>query len=162
MDHLWAPWRMSFIQQAHDGKQLGCVLCELQKLSDGPENLILHRGKQAFVIMNKFPYNCGHVMVVPNAHGAEFAALDPACGAELQLLLQKALRAIDKVYKPQGFNIGMNLGSAGGAGIPAHLHYHVVPRWNGDTNFMPVVGQTKVLPESLEESYAKLSKALSS
>lgn len=154
---------MSFIEQAHrKDRPQGCVLCELQEQEDGPENLILARGTHAYVIMNRYPYNCGHLMVVPKAHGSDFSALSQECGSELHAWLQKSAGVLQHVYAPQGMNVGMNLGAAGGAGIPSHLHYHIVPRWNGDTNFMPVIGQTKVLPETLEETYRKLSGQFSS
>ena len=154
MKYLWAPWRMKFIKEAKQTQ--GCVLCDLQKQEDSVENLILHRTPEAYVILNKYPYNTGHLMVVPTLHEHEFTKFDPKTLIVMTELLQKCVGILQKVYTPEGFNIGMNLGEVAGAGIPKHLHYHIVPRWGGDTNFMPVIGKTKVLPETVHESFHKL------
>lgn len=152
---LWAPWRMEFI----DGeKPQGCVFCVLPREKDDRKNLIVHRGEQAFVILNKFPYNSGHLMVVPNVHESDYTALKPEVMTEMNLLTQQALRALKGAFGPEGYNLGMNLGAAAGAGIKDHLHLHIVPRWVGDTNFMPVIGETKCMPQHLLTTYDKLAE----
>lgn len=133
-----------------------CAFCEAQIKEDGFGNLIVHRGEHCFVIMNLYPYNSGHMMVVTNAHTHLFSELPAEHMAEMTRLMQKAIKVLTKAYCPQGFNVGVNLGDAGGAGIKEHLHWHVIPRWFGDANFITVVGKTRVLPESLEESYNKI------
>ncbi len=161
MDRLWTPWRMAFIEQASGAAPAArpaCFLCA--KPAEGPEhdraNLLLCRGERAYVLMNLYPYNSGHLMIAPYAHGGDLAALPDGTADELFALTRRAVAALGAEYHPDGFNVGMNLGQAAGAGVPDHLHVHVVPRWNGDTNFMPVVGETKVLPESLAQSYDRL------
>jgi ATP adenylyltransferase len=152
---LWAPWRIRFILEHL--KIPGCVFCKAPKENSDPKNLIVHRSTHSFTIMNKYPYNSGHLMVVPFRHTGDFASLSAEELTDIHIEVQRAIRALNETMHPQGFNIGMNLGEAGGAGIRDHVHYHVVPRWNGDTNFMPVLGETKVLPESLEETFARLA-----
>lgn len=147
---------MEYIQSGtEDTDSGGCVFCRIR---DGHENeLVLVRTELAYVVLNKFPYNPGHLVVVPGRHVGDLEDLDAPENAELQSLLQRSLRALREVSDPQGFNIGLNLGRVGGAGIPDHLHWHVVPRWSGDTNFMPVVGQTRVLPELLADTHRRLA-----
>ncbi len=145
---------MKFLLDHH--ASTGCVLCELANSTPSRENLLLYRGEYAYVVMNKYPYNSGHLMVVPRKHTALLTDLDDATLLSIHKLIRDGLEVLKKAYKPAGFNVGMNLGEAGGAGIREHLHYHLVPRWNGDTNFMPVLGEVKVLPESLEESFDRL------
>ncbi len=162
MDRLWTPWRMAFIEQASaSGGPQGCFLCA--KAAAPPaadrENLVLLRGRLAYVLLNLYPYNSGHLMVAPYAHIGDLTALPDADANELFALVRRAVGALRATYRPDGFNVGMNLGQAAGAGVPDHLHVHVVPRWNGDTNFMPVVGETKVLPESLGQTYDRLLPA---
>ncbi len=156
MDVLWAPWRMEFIK----GQQpQGCIFCDFpaeQGLVADRKNLILGRSERSFVIFNKYPYNSGHLMVIPRRHTADFHSLDPVESADLHQLLQRAVRIVKDALRPDGVNLGMNLGQTAGAGITDHLHYHLVPRWSGDTNFMPVVGQTKVVIEHLLESWDRL------
>jgi ATP adenylyltransferase len=161
VDRLWTPWRMAFIEQtsgAAPAERPACFLCA--KPAEGVErdrlNLILYRGQWAYVLMNLYPYNSGHLMIAPYAHGGDLAALPDATGDDLFALTRRAVAVLGTEYRPDGYNVGMNLGLPAGAGVPDHLHVHVVPRWNGDTNFMPVVGETKVLPESLEQTYARL------
>lgn len=133
----------------------GCLFCVKARAQDA-EAHILHRGDRCYVILNRFPYNNGHLMVVPYAHVASLEDLDPGTLAELMALTQLSLRVLREAYNPQGFNIGMNLGSVAGAGVADHIHLHVVPRWGGDTNYMGVVGQTRVIPEWLDQTYERL------
>ncbi len=160
MDILWSPWRMSYIGGGGGGD--GCIFCTIpeQGSEHDRENLLLLRGEHAFVILNRYPYNSGHLMIVPYRHLRDVTLLTPAESAEIMALLQRMVSALTAVYRPEGFNTGMNLGSVAGAGIADHLHMHIVPRWAGDTNFMPVVGQTKVLPEALEQTWERLTAAL--
>ena len=153
MDHLWSPWMMEYIQAAKEDSE-GCVFCDIP---DEEQDRVLARGKLGYVVLNKFPYNPGHVLVVPFRHGGELDDLSAEENLELQSLLQRSVRAIQEEADPHGFNIGMNLGRMAGAGIPEHLHWHVVPRWSGDTNFMSTVGETRVLPEMLAETARKLA-----
>ena len=165
MEQLWAPWRMELIDQGEPAP--GCIFCALPaaRPAGGVErgrealdrqNLVLGRTANTFAILNKFPYNNGHLMVVPRRHGAELAALPEDELTELTQMLRVALRLVRRAYSPQGANLGMNLGRPAGAGIDQHLHWHVVPRWNGDTNFMPVIGETKVMIEHLSASWDRL------
>ena len=156
MEALWAPWRMEFILGE---KPQGCIFCVFPAESGAAadqKNLILGRTAHSFAILNKFPYNNGHLMAVPRRHTADFAGLEPAELADLHELLRLSTEIVSQAYRPEGMNIGMNLGKCAGAGIADHLHYHVVPRWNGDTNFMPVLAGTKVMIEHLDESWRKL------
>lgn len=154
-ERLWAPWRLEYIKKARKGKG-ECIFVELPRQSDDRKNLILHRGEHAFVMLNAFPYTNGHLMVAPYLHTADLADLSDEEHLEVGHLIRDSVRWLTAAYEPDGFNIGMNLGVAAGAGIADHLHWHVVPRWQGDTNFMPVVGDVRVLPESLEETYDRL------
>ena len=154
---IWAPWRSDFVL-AHK-KEKGCIFCNRIKMKDSIENLIVFRGSKVVVILNKFPYNNGHLMIVPRRHVARLADLDVAESQELMRLTQAAERVLTQVYAPHGFNMGVNLGKPAGAGIEDHLHVHIVPRWNGDTNFMSVVGETRVLPEELPATATRLRSA---
>ena len=157
MDQIWSPWRMEYILAAKEqGDDSGCIFDDLPAEDDDERTRILRRGRLAFVIMNSFPYNPGHVMVAPYRHVGDFRALEADALAEIDALIGRSITALEDEMQPHGFNLGMNLGRVAGAGIPDHVHWHVVPRWNGDTNFMPVVGQTRVLPELLEETYRRL------
>ena len=158
MDNLWAPWRKEYIKQI--GKEQGCFLCQELEKEDSAENLILYRGKYSFIILNRYPYSNGHVMVAPLRHTGNFEELKKEELQEIFTLSQKLIAALKKVYNPQGFNLGINLGRCAGAGLIDHLHLHIVPRWEGDTNYMLVTGNTKVIPESLEEGYKQIKKAL--
>jgi len=153
MEKLWAPWRMEYILQE---KPSGCIFCDKPKQDRDRESLILHRGAGCFVIMNFYPYNNGHLMIVPYRHIADLAALTAAEQSEMMTLLGRCTTILTQQMRPHGFNIGMNLGRTAGAGIDDHLHFHIVPRWNGDTNFMPVTGHTKVLSQGLQESWDSL------
>jgi ATP adenylyltransferase len=152
---LWAPWRLQYLKGE---KSTDCIFCSKPALDDA-EAFIVHRGSSCYVILNAFPYTNGHVMVAPYEHVADLRGLDAAAAGELMALTQRALGAIESVYGAEGFNLGANLGDIAGAGFAGHFHMHVVPRWKGDTNFMPVVGDTRVLPESLPDSWAKLRQA---
>jgi len=157
MDRLWTPWRLGYVTEA-SSVMPGCIFCEaLARGEDEP--LLIHRGARAFVILNKFPYNNGHLMVVPNAHVGRLAQLDAVGLGEIMTLTQASERALTAIYRPHGFNMGLNLGKPAGAGVLDHLHLHVVPRWDGDTNFMSVVGETRVLPEELPQTAARLRDA---
>ncbi len=153
MKVLWAPWRMTYI--AGDREQ-GCLLCSKLKGRDDRGNLILCRSSHSFVILNRFPYTNGHLMVVPNRHVASLDELNEGEMVALMALLKQSIIILKRALKPDGFNVGMNIGSVAGAGIEDHIHFHIVPRWNGDTNFMPVLVETKVMPEYLEKTYDRL------
>ncbi len=159
MDKIFAPWRMQYIlsnSDSGDPQEKGCIFCNFLKLDEDEKRLIVERGKHCFVIMNAYPYNPGHLMVVPYRHTADVTSLAAAEFGEMTALVQKSVRALTALMQPHGFNIGMNLGKAAGAGIDQHLHMHIVPRWNGDTNFMPVVGEVRVVSESLASTYSRL------
>ena len=158
MDYLWTPWRYRYIADAK--KDEGCVFCAALALNDDRAALIVFRGVKNFVILNAFPYTSGHVMVVPYEHTADLPATDAETLAEMMVLAQRVQVALEKTYNPQGYNLGMNLGRAAGAGVTSHLHLHVLPRWSGDSNFMTVVAETRVEPEELSTTYEKLHAAL--
>ena len=154
---LWAPWRLSYVERPD--ATTGCIFCDkplAQSAEDRRSNLVLRVTEHASVIMNLFPYTNGHILVAPRQHTADFAGLDARTAAEIQLELQRVIRALTRAFSPGGFNIGMNLGRAAGAGIAEHLHWHVVPRWVGDTNFMPMLADTRVMPEHLAATYERL------
>jgi ATP adenylyltransferase len=152
---LWAPWRLEYIENADDEE--GCVFC-LADEADGEERLVVHRGERAFVMLNKFPYSSGHLMVAPRRHAGELGALEDDEALEIHHLAREGIAALRELYSPEGFNLGWNLGRAAGAGVVEHVHLHVVPRWAGDTNFMPVLADVKVLPEHLEETRRRLAR----
>jgi ATP adenylyltransferase len=158
-ERIWAPWRLEYVKGAakeSGGEQAGCIFCVKQSETEDAANLIVHRGERAFVIMNKFPYTNGHVMVAPYEHLGRVQDLDDVTSAELLALTQRAMAAIDEIYDPHGYNVGFNQGRVAGAGVEHHIHMHVVPRWGGDTNFMPVLGDTRVMNQSLADSYDAL------
>ena len=156
-ERLWAPWRLDYIKGP---KPEACIFCSKPALGDDASAYIVARGEHCFVMLNSFPYNNGHLMVSPYAHVPSIEELDDAAALELVHLTQRSLEALREAYAPQGFNIGINQGKVAGAGMEDHLHQHLVPRWGADTNFMPVLGSTRVLPQSLEDSYATLSGVL--
>jgi ATP adenylyltransferase len=156
MERLWAPWRMEYIGSSREGKDAGCLFCEKPKEGDDEKALILARTELSFAMLNRYPYNSGHLMVAPFRHVGELEEVKDDESLDMQQLVQRCVKALKEAMQPDGFNIGMNLGIVAGAGIPDHLHWHVVPRWTGDTNFMPVAGATKVLPERLGDTYIKL------
>ena len=156
MNQLWSPWRMEYIEN-HD-KPDGCVFCLAQALEDGPANLIAQRGQASFVILNRYPYTSGHLMVVPYQHVDNLEALDPATRTEMMELATRCMTVLRGIYRPQAFNMGANIGEAAGAGVKDHVHIHIVPRWAGDTNFMSTLGNVRVLPESLEDTLTRVAK----
>jgi ATP adenylyltransferase len=157
---LWAPWRMDYILEK---KPQMCIFCRAAQASaDDAENLVLYRATDTFVIMNRYPYTHAHIMVVPYQHADRLEQLSTSARAELMDLWVRAQSVIIDTFSPQGINLGMNLGQAAGAGIEAHLHAHIVPRWNGDTNFMPMLADTRIMPEHLSQTFAKLKTAFAS
>jgi ATP adenylyltransferase len=160
MKRLWRPWRIDYVSDIESIREEGCIFCTRPQAGDDRESLILHRGQSTFVIMNLYPYNTGHVMVTPYRHVGELEELDAGEMHELMELTTLMIRVIKQEMRPQGFNLGVNLGKAAGAGYDEHVHMHVVPRWQGDTNFMPVVGESKVMPESISGTYDRLLRGL--
>lgn len=158
MKYIWSPWRMTYIEN-HKAVE-GCVFCEAQEMPDGVENLILQRDQRSFVILNRYPYTSGHLMVVPFVHVSNMTDLDAATRAEMMELASRMMLLLVQEYGAEGFNIGINIGEAAGAGIIEHVHLHIVPRWTGDTNFMSSLGEVRVLPETLEDTYQRLIAAL--
>jgi ATP adenylyltransferase len=156
VERLWAPWRLEYVQSAD--KQDGCIFCSAAEGED-EEHLVVHRGERAFVLLNKFPYASGHLLVAPYRHEPGFADLDDAEALEVHRLGAQGVDALTAAYKPEGFNLGWNVGRIAGAGILDHVHLHVVPRWGGDTNFMPVLAAVKVIPEHLSATRRKLAEA---
>ena len=154
---LWAPWRIKYILQPKDE---GCFLCKAFKEENDAENLVVYRGEKAFVVMNKYPYNNGHLLIAPYRHVPDIVDLHDDEMLEIMALTRLMVKTLRNVLKPDGFNIGLNLGRASGAGLEDHIHFHVVPRWIGDTNFMPVISETKVIPESLADTYRKILEGL--
>jgi ATP adenylyltransferase len=159
MDFIWSPWRYDYLASAGK-KSPSCVFCVDEDRSHDAERLIVFRGSNNFVILNLFPYTSGHVMVAPYEHLDTIAVAKAEQLSEMMQLAQRCIGALQKLYRPEGFNIGMNLGQAAGAGIREHYHLHVVPRWIGDANFMSIVGETRVLPEELAQTYQRLKSAL--
>jgi len=159
MNRMFAGWRMRYV--AHATKTSACLFCTLRRKGDDRARWILERAPKAFIVLNAFPYNSGHVMIAVNRHVGTIHGLATAERAEVWRLLDRAERAIHRVYRPEGINVGINLGRAAGAGVDGHLHVHVVPRWNGDTNFMSTVGETRVLPEDLTATWDRMAAALS-
>lgn len=159
---LWAPWRMEYIRAAgpscRDTTVRRCLFCALKRSGDDEADLVLHRGRLGFVVMNRYPYGNGHLMVAPNRHVADYERLTPAEGSELQRLVQMSLRALRLEMKPQGYNVGMNLGRVAGAGEAGHLHVHIVPRWLGDVNYMPALADTRVINQHLLDAWRRLAR----
>jgi ATP adenylyltransferase len=156
LQHLFAPWRFAYVTNADPTD--GCIFCTAARDQGGALTVV--RGKRAFALLNRYPYTSGHTMVAPYAHVGDLGELDPATLTEMMDLTQNVVRALQRTYQPHGFNVGFNLGEAAGAGVADHLHLHIVPRWRGDTNFMTVHAEVRVLPEELHETCAKLRKAL--
>jgi len=150
---LWAPWRMEYILSEGES---GCFICDLAQAEPSEENLVLYRNTHAMVLMNKFPYNNGHILVAPIAHTPDLSELTALEYCETMELFRYSLKALENLMQPEGFNAGLNLGKTGGAGLEEHVHFHIVPRWHGDTNFMPVIGDLRVIPEAIRETYKYL------
>jgi ATP adenylyltransferase len=153
VDQLWAPWRLDYVSTAARPESDACFLCRAVAQNADRENLVAYRSSHCVVILNRYPYNNGHLLVAPLAHKAELSELDDAVTLDLQRTLARMMSKLTELIKPEGFNVGLNLGRVAGAGLPGHLHWHIVPRWNGDTNFMPVIGDAKVISQSLEALY---------
>jgi ATP adenylyltransferase len=158
MQRIWAPWRLEYVKDASKDNESDCIFCAV--IADGPEsdaeNLVVSRGEHCFVILNKYPYTNGHLMVAPFEHAAALQGLDEKTVAEMMALTQRGMAALEKSYSPHGYNVGLNQGRVAGAGVEHHIHMHVVPRWGGDTNFMPVLGDTRVMNQTLTDSYETL------
>ncbi|WP_174842836.1 HIT family protein [Candidatus Oscillochloris fontis] len=161
METKFTPWRMNYIKRGDNPESGGCVFCAIAAAEPNhdAQNLILYRGERCFVVMNLYPYNTAHLMVLPYLHTSDMPGLSAAVAEELFSLTQRCVRILGEVYAPHGYNIGMNLGSIAGAGIAEHLHMHIVPRWSGDVNFMPIIGGTKLIPEDLDGTYQRLQPA---
>jgi ATP adenylyltransferase len=162
MDYLWTPWRYQYMKEAASGVQPDCIFCDAVARKDDAETLVVYRGAKAFIILNRYPYTSGHVMIVPYAHVADLASCEPEALSEIMRLAQRVEAAFRANYTPDGMNLGMNLGRAAGAGVAGHVHLHVLPRWFGDSNFMTVTGETRVHPEELATTYKRLRAALAS
>jgi ATP adenylyltransferase len=160
MDYIWTPWRYQYMKEVTTGKQPECIFCDALARNNDAETLIVHRGAEAFVILNRFPYTSGHVMIVPYAHVADLHLCGAETLGEMMRLAQRVEKVLLENYKPDGMNLGMNLGRAAGAGVVGHLHLHALPRWMGDSNFMTVAGETRVLAEDLAITYDHFRKAL--
>jgi ATP adenylyltransferase len=156
MDHIWSPWRYTYIASVE--RPEGCVFCRINQEHRDSENYVVHRAHLNFIVLNLFPYTSGHLMIVPYEHNASLPAVNEATTTEMIELAKSAQIALEAEYHPEGFNIGMNLGRSAGAAIADHLHLHIVPRWGGDANFISVVGETRVLPEDLITTYERLRK----
>ena len=158
MDHLWSPWRYRYVSTA--AKDDSCLFCRIAAETDDRANYVVLRAARNFVVLNRYPYTSGHLMIAPYAHVASIEDADPADLAEMISLAQLAEARLRRIYRPDGFNLGMNVGHSAGAGVAGHIHLHLLPRWIGDVNFMTAVGETRVLPEELETSFEKISAAL--
>jgi len=158
MDYLWTPWRYTYITGAD--KATGCIFCDAPQLGDDGKARIVHRGHDCYVILNTYPYTSGHVMIVPFAHLDELQKLPATAAQEMMALTQKMEGVLRSVYRPEGINVGMNIGKAAGAGVAGHVHMHVLPRWTADSNFIASVGETRILPEALETTYERLKSAM--
>jgi ATP adenylyltransferase len=159
MDYIWSPWRYRYVADA--SKDDRCIFCRALEADDDKQTLIVYRGEKNFIILNRYPYTSGHVMVVPYAHLADLVATPPDVLTEMMVFAQRVQKALADTYHPEGYNLGINLGRAAGAGITGHLHLHVLPRWSGDSSFMTVIGETRTEPEELSTTYERLRKALS-
>jgi ATP adenylyltransferase len=156
MDYIWTPWRYQYMKEAASGKQIECIFCDAIARNDDAETLVVFRGAKSFVILNRYPYTSGHVMVVPYAHVPSLGECEPHTLEEMMRLAQRVEGAYRQNYNPDGMNIGMNIGRAAGAGVAGHIHLHVLPRWFGDSNFMTVTGETRVHPEELATTYQRM------
>jgi len=155
-ERIWAPWRLAYVKDASKDSEQGCIFCTKPAEGDDEGNLIVHRGDRCFVLLNLFPYTNGHLMIAPFEHVGTLTALDADTLAEMMALAQRAMTLLEQRYSPHGYNVGFNQGRVAGAGFEHHIHMHVVPRWGGDTNFMPVLADTRVMPQTLEQTYEAL------
>jgi ATP adenylyltransferase len=155
-DRIWAPWRLAYVKDASKGGRQECIFCPASDAADDRDRLIVHRGDRCFVMLNLYPYTNGHLMIAPFEHVAAIQDLEPETTAELMALAQRAIEILEDQFEPHGFNVGFNQGRVAGAGVEHHIHMHVVPRWGGDTNFMPVLADTRVMPQTLEQTYEAL------
>ncbi len=160
ISHLWAPWRLEYVRNQKEGFEK-CPFCEALKEEPSDENLILTKEKDFFIIMNRFPYNPGHLLILPTEHVGDFAKISPELWSKISLVSKLCLKILKQNSDPHGFNLGLNLGASSGAGIPAHLHWHILPRWTGDTNFMPLIAETKALPTHNKTIYHQLKPLFS-
>jgi ATP adenylyltransferase len=160
MDHLWAPWRATYVSEKNNPNR--CIFCEAAASGDDEGNLVVYRGRLSFIMLNRFPYTSGHLMIAPYAHVSRLQQANQETTAEIMQLSRSGERVIEQMYTPDGLNLGMNLGEAAGAGIQQHIHMHLLPRWKGDANFMTSVANTRVVSEALQESYAKLRRGFAS
>jgi ATP adenylyltransferase len=156
---IWAPWRLEYVKDASKDTEGACIFCAKPGQEDDEQNLIVHRGASCFVLLNLFPYTNGHLMIAPYEHLGRLQDLAPETIGEMMSLARQAMERLEEVYDPHGYNVGFNQGRVAGAGVEHHIHMHVVPRWGGDTNFMPVIADTRVMPQSLEDSYKALKGA---
>jgi len=157
MNRIWSPWRMKYIQNNPSPDE--CPFCAALGNPGTADHFMLHKTEKAFVILNRYPYTTGHLLILPVAHKENMTDLDSGTRGEIMELINHALEVLDQIYHPEGYNVGLNMGEAAGAGIPKHLHWHIVPRWVGDTNYMTSVGEVRVLPEALEDTYKKIISA---
>ncbi|MBA4376065.1 MAG: HIT family hydrolase [Anaerolinea sp.] len=157
MENLWSPWRMKYVTDTEKSGE--CIFCSYPSIQDGYENLIAHRGKTAYAILNRYPYTSGHLMIVPFMHVASIEELTVETRHEIMEMVNEAIGVLRRVYQPEGFNVGINMGSVAGAGIAEHVHVHIVPRWVGDTNFMSTTGETRVIPEDLVVTFKRIFTA---
>ena len=159
--NIWAPWRMEYIRSLDDQEtQVGCFLCHYwQHPQDDAKNFILWRGERVMVLMNRFPYTNGHLLIAPSAHCGDMTVLEPDVLMEVQVAINRAIKTLTSAIGPQGFNVGYNIGRCAGAGLPDHIHAHIVPRWNADTNFMAILGGVRVIPDGLKTTYDRLVQA---
>jgi len=157
---LWAPWRIRYIRHVVIEKEEGCIFCNALKSKRDREKLVLYRGETAFIMLNLYPYNNGHILIAPKRHVDSLEKLDDEELLEIMKLIKKMIIILRKEYSPDGFNIGLNIGRTAGAGVEGHIHIHIIPRWNGDTSFMPIISNTKVIPEAIYETYDRLKKYL--
>ena len=158
MDIIWAPWRLSYVKKAVKRDKDYCFICKALSETSDRENLLLYRGNRACVMLNRFPYNTGHLLVCPIRHTGDFTSLLPEELSEIDELIKRCIKVVKRAYNPDGFNVGLNLGKVSGGSVETHIHYHIVPRWLGDTNFMSVVSNVKVIPQSLSETYDVLKE----
>ena len=159
MEHLWTPWRSTYIQEKRDKQR--CIFCDAAVSTSDDENLVVYRGALSFIMLNRYPYTSGHLMIAPYEHVARLNEVGATITAEIMRFTRRAELVLQDAYTPDGLNLGMNLGEAAGAGFEQHIHMHVLPRWKGDANFMTSVGGTRIIPESLDDTYAKLKKGFS-